>query len=153
MGNPYEITWSDYDDPRGFAIFDCDNQELEYVDNPNTMFAKIYYDDSADGSLGVYNNFDYNSVRGKCVRLIVAKKTNVSLFEKFLDNLYACDLIELKIIEDLSEFEDEAVGDDVNLEDTMTLLKEYVDGIEISVDKTKLKTLLQSLYVEAQDVA
>ena len=59
----------------------------------------------------------------------------------------------LKIIEDLSDFEDEAVGDDINLEDTMTLLKDYVDCIDINLDKEKLKVLLQSLYVEAQDVA
>ena len=67
--------------------------------------------------------------------------------------MYQCNLIELKIIEDLSEFEDEAIGEDVDLEDTMSLLKEYVDGIEVSVDKEKLKTLLQTLYVEAQDDA
>jgi len=35
----------------------------------------------------------------------------------------------------------------------MTLLKDYVDGIEINLDKEKLKVLLQSLYVEAQDAA
>lgn len=153
MGNPYEITWSDFDDPRGFAIFNCDNQEIEYVDNPNKMFHKIYYDDSEPGSVGVLRSFDYATVRNQCVRLIVSKKTNVSLFEKFLDNLYQQDLIELKIIEDLSEFEDNIVGEDVDLEDTMTLLKEYVDGIELTVDKEKLKNMLQSLYVEAQDAA
>lgn len=152
MGNPYEITWSDYDDPRGFAIFDCDNQEIEYVDNPNKMFHKIYYDDSQPDSIGVLNSFDYSSVHGACVRLIVSNKTNVSLFEKFLDNLYQQDLIELKIIEDLSEFEDAIVGDEVDLEDTMTLLKDYVDGIELNVNKEKLKGMLQSLYVEAQDI-
>ena len=151
MGNPYEITWSDYDDPRGFAIFDCDNQEIEYVDNPNKMFHKIYYDDSESGSIGKLNSFNFSSVNGTCVRLIVVKKTNVSLFEKFLDNLYQQDLIELKIVEDLTEFEDEAIGEDVNLEDTMTLLKEYVDGVELDVNKEKLKTLLQTLYIEAQD--
>jgi len=53
----------------------------------------------------------------------------------------------------LSEFEDEAIGEEVDLEDTMSLLKEYVDGIEVTVDKERLKSLLQSLYVEAQDAA
>ena len=46
MGNPYEITWSDYDDPRGFAIFDTVKGALEYHDNPFRIFHKIYYDDS-----------------------------------------------------------------------------------------------------------
>ena len=153
MGNPYEITWADHDDPRGFAIFNCDNQEIEYVDNPNTMFAKLYYDDSEPGSMAAFNNYPFEHLQSKCVRLIVVKKTNISLFEKFIDNLYQQNLIELKIIEDLSEFEDNDVGEDVDLEDTMTLLKEYVDGIELNVDKEKLKNMLQTLYVEAQDVA
>jgi hypothetical protein len=153
MGNPYEITWADHDDPRGFAIFNCDNQEIEYVDNPNKMFAKLYYDDSEPGSIAAFNNYPFEHLQSKCVRLIVVKKTNISLFEKFIDNLYQQNLIELKIIEDLSEFEDNDVGEDVDLEDTMTLLKEYVDGIELNVDKEKLKNMLQTLYVEAQDVA
>ena len=35
----------------------------------------------------------------------------------------------------------------------MSLLKEYIDGIEMDIDKGKLKTMMQSLYVEAQDIA
>ena len=33
----------------------------------------------------------------------------------------------------------------------MTLLKEYVDVVETDLDKQRIKNLLQSLYVEAQD--
>jgi len=151
MGNPYEITWSDYDDPRGFAIYDTKEKQLEYIDNPNKLFHKIYYDDTDTGLFTGDFVYDYDAVRGGCVKVIVVKKTDFAKFDALIDNLYQCDLIELKIIEDLSEFEDEAVGEDVDLEDTMTLLKEYVDGIEVTVDKERLKALLQSLYVEAQD--
>ena len=65
--------------------------------------------------------------------------------------LFLFNLIDLKIIEDFSEFEDEAIGEDVNLEDTMTLLKEYVDVVETDLSKQRIKNLLQSLYIEAQD--
>jgi DNA repair exonuclease SbcCD nuclease subunit len=151
MGNPYEITWSDYDDLRGFAIYDTKKKALEYVNNPNKIFHKIYYDDTDSGHFHADYIYDFDSVREGCVKLIVVKKTDFAKFDAFVDNLYQCDLIELKIIEDLSEFENDVVGEDVDLEDTMTLLKEYVDGIEVTVNKEKLKTLLQSLYVEAQD--
>lgn len=151
MGNPYEITWSDYDDLRGFAIYDTKKKALEYINNPNKIFHKIYYDDTDSGHFHADYIYDFDSVREGCVKLIVVKKTDFAKFDAFVDNLYQCDLIELKIIEDLSEFENDVVGEDVDLEDTMTLLKEYVDGIEVTVNKEKLKTLLQSLYVEAQD--
>ena len=59
-------------------------------------------------------------------------------------------MVELKIIEDMSEFETEAT-EDVNLEDTMTLLSSYVDNLETDADKNRLKILLKSLYVEAQE--
>lgn len=150
MGNPYEITWSDYDDPRGFAIFDSNDQSLEYINNPFKMFHKIYYDDTGDSCIA--DNFDFNSIRNSCVKLIVSKKTDYVKFDNFVDTLYQQDLTELKILEDLSEFEDEAIGEEVDLDDTMTLLKEYVDGVQTELDKEVLKNLLQSLYVEAQDL-
>jgi len=149
MGNPYEITWSDYEDPRGFAIFDTHKAELEYVNNPFRMFHKLYYDDSGDSC--VSDSCDYNVFSGSCLKVIVTKKTDFAKFDSFIDNLYQQNPIELKIIEDFSEFEDEAIGEDINLEDTMTLLKEYVDTVSTDADKERLKNLLQTLYIEAQD--
>ena len=56
--------------------------------------------------------------------------------------------------EDFSEFEAEALDEEnLNLEDTMTLLSQYVDSIETEADKDRLKSLLKTLYVEAQDYA
>ena len=45
LGNPYQITWSDYKDPRGFHIFDTETRELEFILNPYEIFHKIYYDE------------------------------------------------------------------------------------------------------------
>ena len=151
MGNPYEITWSDYKDPRGFAIYDTVKRDLEYINNPFRIFHKIYYDDSDFEGSNAISNFDFTSVVGSNVKLIVNKKTDYKKFDDFVDKLYTCNLIDLKIIEDFSEFEDEALGEDIDLEDTMTLLKEYVDVVETDLDKQRIKNLLQSLYVEAQD--
>ena len=62
-------------------------------------------------------------------------------------------MVELKIIEDFSEFEDGAVGEmDLKLDDTITLLNDYVDNTVTDLDKERLKNLLQSLYVEAQHI-
>ena len=151
MGNPYEITWSDYNDPRGFAVFETIDGTLEYFNNPFRIFHKIYYDDSHFEGVNDISNFDFDTISGGSVKLIVSKKTDFTRFDHFVDKLYTCNLIDLKIIEDFSEFEDEALGEDIDLEDTMTLLKEYVDVVETDLDKQRIKNLLQSLYIEAQD--
>ena len=80
---------------------------------------------------------------------MVNKKDFVK-FDQFVEKLYSKNPLELKIIEDMSEFETEAT-EDVNLEDTMTLLSSYVDNLETDADKNRLKILLKSLYVEAQE--
>ena len=41
LGNPYEITWSDFNDARGFNIYDTETNELEFMQNPYRMFHKI----------------------------------------------------------------------------------------------------------------
>ena len=99
------------------------------------------------------SNFDFNSIVGSNVKLIVTKKQDYARFDHFVDKLYQCNLIDLKIIEDLSEFEDEALDENIDLEDTMTLLKEYVNAVETDLDKQRIKNLLQTLYIEAQDTA
>ena len=152
MGNPYEITWSDYEDPRGFAVFDTVQRSLEYHNNPYKLFHKIYYDDSNFEGVNSISHFDFDRIVGGCVKLIVNNKTDFTRFDTFVDRLYQCNLIDLKIIEDFSEFEDEALGEDIDLEDTMTLLKEFVNSVETDLDKQRIKNLLQSLYVEAQDI-
>ena len=41
---------------------------------------------------------------------------------------------------------------DLKLDDTITLLNDYVDNTVTELSKERLKSLLQSLYVEAQHV-
>lgn len=144
LGNPYEITWSDYDDPRGFHIFDSETLELEFVPNPFNIFTKIYYDDSKPLPVVDCNN--------KYIKLIVVSKTDFNKFDNFVEKIERSNPLELKIIEDMSEFESEALVDEnVNLEDTMTLLQHYVDGLDTDADKDRIKTLMKTLYIEAQE--
>lgn len=144
LGNPYELTWADYDDPRGFHILDTGTRELEFIQNPFTIFKKIYYDDSKEISIPDCSN--------QHIKLIVVKKTDLYAFDQFLEKIYKHNPLELKIIEDLSEFEAEALGtEEVDLEDTLTLLSQYVDNLDTDANKERIKTLMKTLYVEAQN--
>ena len=146
LGSPYEFVWSDFEDPRGFHTFDTETNDLVFIENPNRMFHKIYYDDTLPLPLA-------DRFRGCCVKVVVVKKTDATKFESFIDALYQQDVAELTIHEDLAEFTGHHVSDDdLNLEDTISLLDGFVDATETDRDRNRLKTLLKSVYVEAQDV-
>lgn len=145
LGNPYELTWADYEDPRGFHIFDTSTTELEFIQNPYTIFKKIYYDDTKE--IEVPEGIDNSHIK-----LIVVNKTDFYKFDQFIERLEKSNPLELKIIEDMSEFEAEALGsEEVDLEDTLTLLSQYVDNLDTDADKDRIKTLMKTLYVEAQN--
>ena len=46
------------------------------------------------------------------------------------------------------------MSDDIveNTEDTMTLLEKYIDDLDVTLDKKRLKNTMKSLYNEAQDL-
>ena len=148
LGNPYELTWADFEDPRGFHIFDTSERSLEFIQNPFTIFSKVYYDDEKVDPSTV----DISQYANQHIKLIVVNKKDYYKFDQFIERLYKVNPLELKIIEDLSEFEADAMGDqEVDLEDTVTLLSQYVDSLETEADKDRIKTLMKTLYVEAQN--
>jgi len=146
LGNPYQLFWNDFEDDRGFHIFDTKTLELEFIKNPNTIFEKYYYDDEKEDPLSI----DISKFNSKLIKIIVVNKKDFYKFDKFVESIYKENPIELKIIEDFSEFESEAIDENIDLEDTMTLLSNYVDSIETDADKERLKGILKTLYVEAQ---
>jgi LPS O-antigen subunit length determinant protein (WzzB/FepE family) len=148
LGTPYELFWNDYKDPKGFYIWDTITNEIEFIQNQDPMFVKLYYDDTSDQMI-----IDYTSVTDKYVKLIVTNKKDFALFDNVVDNLYNHNPAELKIIEDMSEFEAEVDDDNINVEDTMSLLSDYVDAIDTDADKERLKKILKELYIEAHDYA
>ena len=75
-------------------------------------------------------------------------------FDLFVDRLLSADTHEVKIIEDFSELDANNVSDDIvnNTEDTLTLLDKYIDELDITLSKRRLKNTMKSLYNEAQDL-
>ena len=54
-----------------------------------------------------------------------------------------------KIIEDFSEFANGEISTDINIEDTMSILSNYVDSVETDENKEEIKSVLKELYLEA----
>ena len=156
LGAPYEITWNDYDDPRGFHVFDTETRELEFIRNKYRLFEKIYYDDSVNID---YKKLDTNYYKDKIVKLIVEEKNNLSNFEDFVERLYKSELTDLTILEDLSEYSIRYSDDeeeDLEVGNTSTFLDEYVDSMPDDnvkdEERKKVKRLLQVIYDEALNI-
>lgn len=148
LGNPYELTWQDFNDPRGFHLFDISTRELEFVQNPYTMFSRIEYNDKEQEPI----DLDALDLQNKYVKLVVVNKSDYYKFDKFIQKLYNKGSHEIKIVENLSEFEDGEVGEEINLEDTLSVLSNYIDSVQTDVDKEQVKTFMKSLYTEAVNV-
>lgn len=140
LGNPYQLYWNDCYDDRGFHVLDTNTTKLKFFKNPYNTFEKIVYD---DGPLN-----DVDELKNRYVKLVVQKKTDYQKFDNYVKSLYDKGVADLKIIEDLSvELSD--LDDDIETEDTLTLLENYVRDIETDLDKGAISQILRSLYQEA----
>jgi DNA repair exonuclease SbcCD nuclease subunit len=145
LGTPYEITWQDYADPKGFHMFDLATRELEFIENPNKLFVKLEYNDLNQEPVDL-SNID---IKDTYVKLIVVNITDYYKYDTFLTKLYNKGAHEIKIIEDIGDFSSGELSDDIKLEDTQSVLNHYIESIETDIETSKIKSYVQSLYTEA----
>jgi len=150
LGSPYEFYWNDCDDRKGFHILDTESRSLDRIINPRTIHKKIYYDDTQND----YKSHDLEQYRDNYVKVIVVNKKDLYQFDQFIDRLLKADSHEVKIIEDFSDLDANTVSDDIveNTQDTLTLLNMYIDELDVTLDKSRLKNTQRELYTEAQDL-
>jgi len=149
LGCPYELTWSDYQDPKGFHIYDTDTRELEFIRNPYSMFNKVFYNDEGKTMEQLLDQ-DFSAYEGTYVKVVKHSSGNPYWFDKFMDKLLKSEPISVQVVEDHLNLDLDDDDDLVNeAEDTMTILSKYIDGMPDNVPKKKLDSLMKSLYNEA----
>ena len=144
LGNPYQLYWNDYGTKRGFHVFDTETLKTTFYRNPFDTFHKLYYNDGVALP-------DENDLKGTFVKLIVEDKGDYAKFDYAVKQLQDIGLADLKIIEDLS-VELESGVSVLETEDTMTLLDNYIDEIDLKVSKPNIKKVMRSLYTEASEL-
>jgi DNA repair exonuclease SbcCD nuclease subunit len=142
LGNPYQLYWNDYAQKRGFHVFDTDTLKTTFYRNPFDMFYKLYYRDGLDSTHSM------EEIKGTYVKLIVEEKGEQMKFDHVLRAIQNAEPADLKIVEDLG-VELESGVDIVETEDTLTMLENYIDEIDVMADKNSIKAIMKSLYVEA----
>jgi DNA repair exonuclease SbcCD nuclease subunit len=141
VGTPYEITFADLHDPRGFTVFDTETRMTEFIPNSYTMFERIVYNDGWSG--------DVNTLKDKAVKLIAEKKNDLYEFDRFIDSVKLAGVYDLQIIENFAELHNVEVDGEIQLENSSSIINQYIDALTTSVDKERLKDYMSGLYIEA----
>ena len=155
VGTPYEMTWSDYNDPRGFHIFDTETRELEFIRNPYTMFQKWFYNDiDWEGTPNdMMNGMDFSAAASAYIKVVVKAKTNPYWFDMYIERLEKRGALDIQVVDDnlnLQLEDDEDLVDEA--EDTLTILTNYANQVNSTIENNKLNKFLSELYEEALTV-
>lgn len=157
LGSPFQLTWADYEDLRGFHILDTKTLKLEFIENPYTTFQKVFYDDVKYESDKILQQ-DFSIVSDKIVKVIVKKKTDNFIFERFLGLIHNANPVDVSVLDDVFDVDLEYEADETDVgKDTLTLITEYIEAASkinsnISEFKQELINLARSLYLEAVEI-
>lgn len=153
LGCPYEMTWSDYGDQKGFHIFDTSTSELKKIPNPFVLFRKIFYNDSKWKEAAEFNDLDFSALSNIFVKIIVRAKNNPYWFDLFMNKIEKVNPASIQIVDDnlhLDSLDDKEILE--NIDDTLTILHNSINSIQTEIDKTKLDNLFKTLYYEASNL-
>jgi DNA repair exonuclease SbcCD nuclease subunit len=154
LGAFAEYTWSDYNDDRGFSIFDTETRELEFLKNPHRMFRLAKYDDVVNPDIiEKIQKTDFSKYENTFVKLVVVNKSNPYAFDLLFDSIYKAGPLDIQIVEDPSVLLDNEEDMEVDeAEDTSTILRKYISGLTLPVDNNKMKDFMLDVYNEALQV-
>jgi hypothetical protein len=143
-GTPYELTWVDYNDPKGFWIYDTITDTYEFIKNPHNIFEKIDY---VDKTASTYN---FTDATDKYVKIVVNDKVSQKKFDEFILNIWVAKPHDVKVIEaSVIEAVAEAVGTKVDMVSTQSIIESVIDALDTPLDLSILKQKVLAKYQEA----
>jgi DNA repair exonuclease SbcCD nuclease subunit len=148
LGAPYQMTWADYNDTKGFHVFDTETRGLQFIENPYTLFNIVYYNDVKYKLDQMVEQANKLSIEQSYTKIIVDQKSKPYQFDRFVTLIEQKQPHDLKVVDRVALIIDNTSIID-QAEDTLTILTRSLDEAEISVDKDAAKALLKQLYNQA----
>ena len=140
IGNPYQMSFSDSDEERGFWIFDTISKNMEFVVNPYNLYTKVYYDS---------NTFDLNSISNYIdmnVKIIVEDRGNAAQFDNVVE-LFSKVTASQSVIDNIDVIQNNDLKIDIT--DTLKIISDYIDELtETTKNKKEIKKIMTALYKE-----
>jgi DNA repair exonuclease SbcCD nuclease subunit len=145
LGSPVQYTWGDFGSARGFYLYDTSIDQLEFVQNDSSLFIKTYYDDKVD-----IDSFNYSTLEGKLVRLIIVDKQDTIKFDQFVDRINQANPHQFNIIDNtFYQLNSDIDNDLLQSEDTLSIIDSYISNNDTGLKQDKLKYMIKKLYIES----
>jgi hypothetical protein len=151
LGTPYELTWSDYNDPKKVYLFDCNNGNIESSVLNKRMYIQIEWNEDLNSEWAENQFIDlrekYNVADGAYYKVIVKdpKHSNmVDSFVRWADKEYNASKI--SIIDLYNIVETDVDIDDIKIKNTLEMFNEYTSEFH---NKNELMSLIKDVYEQA----
>ena len=98
-------------------------------------------------------NLDVSILKNTYVKVIVKNRTNSYLYDMFLNRIADSGAADVKSVDDSLNLESSGVDEILDeTQDTKDILHSYIDSIETSIEKKKIKKVIDDLYLEAMNL-
>lgn len=150
LGTPYETSWNDYNEEKGFHILS--NDGLEFIKNDFQIFYRFIYDEKSGTVIELTRSIKDMDLRNKYVKLIVKSKKNIKIFERFVEILESKGIADLNIIDE-TNFISSTDEEGEEFGDTLDAINVYINrDLETDLDKQKLFNNMAKLYQCALEI-
>jgi DNA repair exonuclease SbcCD nuclease subunit len=144
LGCPYEMSWSDYGNQKGFHIYDTETHELQFYPNPDKMFHRIVFDLDEEPEIHA------RDIEGKYVKFVVKVNVKQSIVDSFVSEIEKHNPLDLTVVdESMITNQDDYEVTAEEIEDTFTIVSKYIDNLDTVVDKDQVKKKINELYQQA----
>lgn len=146
-GTPFEYTWADWNDPKGFYILDLVTGDIEFVENTERMFHKVLIRNNQISIIPPKQD----TFKDKYIKVEI-DNDNTKLLEKIVRKLNEDSPADIQTIIKQESLTFDINDDELHDMSISKLLAEYVNGLEIHDSKKQsLRKLIEELHDEATD--
>lgn len=147
IGNPFYLTWSDYNTRKSFIIFDIETKEQTYIKNEDDIYFRINYSDVN------HAEFDFERYKNKIVDCVVNdfsvtdKVEFRAWLEKMQQTCYSFDITVKQEVTTARDLGKSVVLDESGALSTRETLLSCIESIDVKgLDSNRLKNMIGNLY-------
>lgn len=155
LGAPYEMNWGDYNQTKGFHVFEPKTRALTHIRNPDKIFYKLHYNDGEKTPKEIMGT-DMSMLENAYVKVIVRCKDDPDLYNMFIDKLNKAQPADVSVVDD--HYNQNAVDDLFivdQAEDTLTIMRKYIENMHkaesLNAEYDDLDSYMFNVYKKAMD--